>query len=445
MTSTYAVRPARAARLTGIGLAAALACAVVATPAAAATASKKCRTAAPLAPAVTSTAYPTGGTGAPVRTPGDFTFTPPAGSTAPATYVYALNVAASTTVPATTPGTYGSTTVVAAAAGGAPTTVTITPTQIGPNVLYVYAATCGGISGTTAYSFTTAPPSTPDPWGDFTGDGHADLLRVGPAAHPGLWLYAGTDDAGHLATRPTQVGGSGTGGAGSTGTVADWTGSAVSAADLTGDGVQDILVKLGTADPQTSNVEIIPGSGAGGTFDPAQGTPVHLPAVDGSGGDQTVDQAVVTPVPGLYADAGSSMPDLYAVVGDTLYVYPGYGPTFYDPVPVGSGWAGRTIVGAVAGSEPALLSRDNATGALDLWVGDRATATPAGSSPATRLASTGFSATDLPVLAGTDLGGDGLVDVFAVSGGEEVLAYPNTGAGSLGTAVSSGTTVWPAA
>ncbi|MEV6923655.1 FG-GAP-like repeat-containing protein, partial [Dactylosporangium sp. NPDC051485] len=391
----------------------------------------------PAAPQVSSVQYPANTVGAPARTSGTFTFTPTAGSDTPVSYVYSLNVAPPAVIPSGF-GPFHGGQLLQAAAGGAPTNVTIAPRRFGPNVLYVYAINGAGNAGTvTAYRFTTAA-AAPAPFGDFTGDGKPDLITVGNAGRPGAWLYPGTDANGHLGT-PIQVGSAGTGGAGSTGVASDWTGSTVSALDLTGDGAQDLLVKLPRSDAD-GNVEVIPAYGDGGTFAPEERIKLLLPKVDGSGGNQVVDQITASPLPSI---TGSPLPDLYAIVGDCLYVYPPSFPpgAFESPVLLGCGWTGKTITAVFKGNDPALFARTDTTGKLQLLTGNTAGGVFAGATGTTTVtySANGFPATGNPVIAGADINLDGKPDLWVDTRGTTITGNLNAGNNTLAAAVANPT------
>ncbi|MDG4785250.1 ricin-type beta-trefoil lectin domain protein [Micromonospora sp. WMMD1102] len=392
----------------------------------------------PAPPAVSSTAYPDGTTGAPVGTAGSFTFTPPAGTDPPISYVYSLNTAP----PATVPQSYGpfrGGTLLPAQPDNAATTVSITPRRFGPNILYVYAINGAGNPGpVSSYRFSTDAPTAPAPPGDFTGDGRPDHLSVGTVFRPGAWLYAAADGTGKVETA-VQVGTDGPGGAGSTGALVDWTGSTVSPLDLNGDGAQDLLVRLPRSDAD-GNVHVLPGAGDGSAFDPVDRIRIQLPRVDGEAGNQVVDQIVASPWPSI---TGSPLPDLYVVVGDVLYLYPpGFPPGAYDsPIVLSTGWTGRTITAAAVGANPALFARTNSTGRLELLTGDTATGTPAGvtGGPVTVYATSGFDSASTPVIDGTDVNRDGRPDLWTNRGHSSVEGRLNTGSNTLAAPVANPT------
>ncbi|GAA1551979.1 hypothetical protein GCM10009827_085790 [Dactylosporangium maewongense] len=346
--------------------------------------------------------------------------------------------------PAVIPGGYGpfrGGTLLPAAGGTTPTSVSLTPRRFGPNVLYVYAINgAGNASPVTAYRFTTDAPAQPAAFGDFTGDGKPDVVSVAGDSLLGAWLYAGTDNAGHLAA-PTQVGGEGTSGAYSTGTVTDWTGTSVSALELTGDGAQDLLVTLpSTRSDADGNVFVIPAYGDGGTFDPLERIKLLLPQVDGTDGNQVVDQIAASPLPSI---TGSPLPDLYVIVGDALYVYPpGFPPGAYEnPILISTGWTGKTITAAHSGAEPALFVRTNSTGMVDLVTGNTAGGVFAGAAGSTTVtySASGFPGSSAYVITGADINLDGKPDLWSDIRFGAINANLNTGTGAFAPAVTTTT------
>jgi hypothetical protein len=393
-------------------------------------------------PDVQSDTYPTDRFGPPARTPGTFTFTPPAGSDPPASYVYSLN----TPPPAGLPRggvLFPGAVVVPAAAAGGDTTVTITPHRVYTNVLYVYAVDAAGNPSTqpATYPFQTAAITTPDVAGDLTGDGVPDTAVVGTPTNPGLWLYAGTDKTGHV-NPGLQIGDAGTGAPGSNGNTGDWTGAATSTADFNNDGIQDLLVRLPAADPDTgANARVLYGGGDGQPLDPAQNDNYEvprLPTIDGSPGYQTVDQIAPSRA---WTTGDVPWPDLYAVVGDNLYLYPATSPqgVYQRPQLVSAGWTHRTITAVTTTGNPALFARDTTTGELDLWTGDTANLIPAGDSRSTKTvyATGGFNATTTPTIDGADLDVDGKPDLWATTNSGKLNAYRNTGSNALAAPIVS--------
>ncbi len=382
---------------------------------------------APGAPAVTSADFPASGTNGRAGETGTFTFTSGSGST-PVAYVWGVNVAPPMTAtgPVVPQTGWGKVT-----ATGGTASIQLNVNRVGPNILYVYALdAANNTSAVFPYAFTADPRLTPNPFGDFTGDGQPDVLLVGDATNPGLWLYAGTDNAGHVSTTGVQVGGMGTGFAGSTGGPADWVGTSVTPGDFNGDGAQDILVRFPTANTAGSNTQIILGTGDGAPFeatDTNRVVPLNLPNTDDQNSNyQTAGQIAAVP-DNRYDRVGLEAPyltDLYVVVGGDLFVYPpsGFSPGMVDtPTLVSSGWAGKTISATTCPGEcPAFFARTDATGALDRWQGTAFNATTgepgilAGEAASTRfpISASGFLASNAPVIIGADIDVDGNADLW---------------------------------
>jgi hypothetical protein len=140
------------------------------------------------------------------------------------------------------------------------------------------------------------------------------------------------------------------------------------------------------------------------------------------------------------------LPDLYAVVGDNLYIYqPSFPPGAYgDPQLVSRGLTGHTIVGTRLGANPAFLVRNDRTGALDLWVGDAANGIPAGGTGGARYTyrTSGYSASALPSISGADINVDGSPDLWGVNRVGNVNAYLTKGSASIKLAVRNTVRFW---
>ncbi|MEU6318111.1 hypothetical protein [Streptomyces sp. NPDC047009] len=374
-------------------------------------------------PTTNNPARTTGGTG-------DFTFDPN-GSSDVAKYAYSWGFAPPTVNPPLT---------VPAAGGSTPTQVTLTPPSTGLNVLYVRSIdSAGNISATTAELDAWTQYATPavSADGDYNNDGVPDIISVGSSNNPGLWLYEGNADSnnnpnGTLAA-PIQIGDKGI--VRGTGQPSDWNGAMVTHGQFTGvSGNQDLLTR--TAD---GAVTVYPGTGDTGddsTFNPSDQTSqplnVTITSVDGTNTPQQdwfQDQQLVAAgalndnYSGAWLDPNNQglSPDLWAIQGDALgYYHSTNTAAGYNPFTVisSSGWENKTIVDAgVVNGYPALWSRDNSTGELDLWTTNDANL-PAGSPGSTEktLATSGFSTSDYSMLASAgDNGPGGCPELWGVA------------------------------
>ncbi|MFJ8364463.1 FG-GAP-like repeat-containing protein [Streptomyces sp. NPDC093984] len=396
---------------------------------------------APNQPVLSSSVFPTTDrqptTNNPARTAGgtgDFTFDPN-GSTDVAKYAYSWGFEPPTVNPPLT---------VPAAGGSTPTQVTLTPPSTGLNVLYVRSIdSAGNISGTAAELDVWTQYGTPTVSvdGDFNGDGVPDIVSVGTSSNPGLWLYEGNADSnnnpnGTLAA-PMQIGEKGT--VNGSGQPSDWNGVLITHGVFnTKDGTQDLLVR-------TSNgaVTVYPGTGDSGdnsTLPPAnQDLPplnVNIVSSDGTSTPQQdwfQDQQLVA-AGALSLDSNGNYlgallnpnsygisPDLWAIQGDALGYYPSTtAEATYNPFTVisPSGWENKTIIDAgVVNGLPALWSRDNSTGELDLWTTNDPNI-PAGSPQSSKatFSTSGFSTSDYSMLASAgDNGPGGCPELWGVA------------------------------
>ncbi|MBV1855165.1 LamG-like jellyroll fold domain-containing protein [Catellatospora tritici] len=383
--------------------------------------------AAPGAPSVTSADFPPSGTSGRAGETGTFNFTSSGGST-PVAYVWGVNV--SPPVTATGPLVPQSGWGKVSASGGT-ASIQLNVNRVGPNILYVYAIdAANNTSAVFPYSFTADPRATPNPYGDFTGDGQPDVLLVGDSTHTGLWLYPGTDNAGHVSSVGIQVGGYGTGFAGTTGGPASWTGTTVSPGDFNGDGAQDILVRFPNANLSGSNTQIVLGTGDGTPFDVTDANrvvPLNLPNTDDQSSNyQTVGQVIAAP-DNQYDGVELGAPyltDFYVVAGDNLYLYPPSGLSVGNvdtPTLISSGWSGKTLSATTCPTGcPAFFARTDSSGALDRWQGtalEPVTDAPgivAGAAASTQfpISASGFPASNAPVIMGADIDVDGNADLW---------------------------------
>ncbi|MFJ5034348.1 hypothetical protein ACIQB5_41285 [Streptomyces sp. NPDC088560] len=361
---------------------------------------------------------------------GDFTFNPN-GSTDVAKYAYSWGYAPPTVNPPLT---------VTAAGGSAPTQATLTPPSTGLNVLYVRSIdSAGNISGTVGELDVWTQYATPvvSADGDYNNDGAPDIIGVGTSTNSGLWLYEGNADASNnpngTVAAPLQIGDKGT--VGGTGKPSDWNGALITHGQFTGiSGNQDLLAR--TAD---GAVTVYPGTGDSGddsTFNPSAQTSqplnVTVTSVDGTTTPQQdwfQDQQLVATGAldvnnsGAWLDPNNQglSPDLWAIQGDALgYYHSTTTAATYNPFTVisSSGWENKTVIDAgVVNGYPALWSRDNSTGELDLWTTTDANV-PAGSPTSTKktLAASGFATSDYSMLASAgDNGPGGCPELWGVA------------------------------
>ena len=380
----------------------------------------------------------------------DFTFTPAPGTTDTVAYAYAWGVA---------PPTVNAPQTITTTAGVNPTNVTLTPPGHGLNKLYVYAIdSAGNISTTNELDVNTQYGTGPTVAmnSDFNDDDIPDVIGVGTAAHPGLWLYEGNSD--HSLAPPIQLGAQGT--SNGTGSPTDWNGAGISSGFLDDDTAEevsgnaahnpDLLVR--TPD---GGLNIYRGTGSPGddtTFSPDANDVLPVTVLDAGGnalpnwnlGRQIVPAGAETSdgnagawiYPNTSAGVGA---DLWAIQGDQLGFYPASTTTaVYGPFTVvsASGWTDKTIIDAgQVGGLPALWARDNDTGELDLYT----TTDPnvaAGSTAGTKtvVATTGYATTNYSMLetAGTT-GPDGCPQLQGITTTTDKLTFiPCTSMTTLG-------------
>jgi hypothetical protein len=244
--------------------------------------------------------------------------------------------------------------------------------------------------------------------GDFTKDGHADILARD--ASGALWTYPGN--------------GSGTLGA----RIASGTGfspyTLAAAGDLNGDGFPDLF----TID-SGGTLRLYTGNGAGGWLTGSVLTPTFSgDTLAGSG-----NTLKTGPAPGAQAGAGDFNGDGKAdlVVRDSsgvVWLYPGNGGTgFGTRVQVATGWQSMTAVVSVGDfdgdGKPDLVARD-ASGNLLLYPGSGS----AGVGAPVALATGWQSMT--AIQGGTDFLGTGHVGLLARDSAGVLWYYPGTGAGA---------------
>ena len=344
-------------------------------------------------PIVTSTDYPAEVTLKARGTPGTFSFGPNS-ATGIKSYKYSLNGGAPQMVAADSSGNWKG---------------LITPPRLGPNNLDVKSVDiAGNISSSTVYSFSTGRASVPDKPGDFNADGIPDVIGVWATSPNALTLYIGSK-TGLFAGQQT-VGNSG------------WLNALTSHGDFNGDTAQDLLARL-----SDGNLWYYPGTADGSTFDPNQRIQIGYPndpnnplPADAPASWSTASQLLsigdlTQPnTPGL----ADGLPDVLAVVGDKLWLYPISNGQASNPELISSqGWTNKTITpGDLQNGTPSLLVRDNTSGTIVLSVGEVDAAlqiTYPGSANATNVTVTNgtFPAATYPLIAGADVNGDGQPDL----------------------------------
>ncbi|MCX5205929.1 FG-GAP-like repeat-containing protein [Streptomyces sp. NBC_00237] len=278
-------------------------------------------------PQVSSAQYPENAAGAAARTPGVFAFTAN-GIADVESFQYSLNHDFTTgSKPAT----------VKPDKPGGTAQAKLTPFKWSTNTLYVRSVDgAGNLSDTYKYVFKAAA-SHADPEGDMNGDGFSDVFTVGT---DGRLSRHSNDGKGGFATPKTW--GSG------------WLGGKLShRGDWTGDGYEDLLALL-PIDPK--NLRVYPGDGLG-EFQ----TTTTLPRPAGA---PSPDWSQVTSFVSAGDVTWDTFPDLLAVEGDSLYLYPGTGDGKVDnPVKIGAtGWTGTDLFA------PGDADGD---GVADLWLRTR--------------------------------------------------------------------------
>ncbi|MCH0568967.1 VCBS repeat-containing protein [Streptomyces sp. MUM 136J] len=307
-------------------------------------------------------------------------------------------------------------------------TLSVTPPEAGPNILYVRAVDgVGNISRQTAYRFYVSPRAEPDGAGDTTGDGQPDLLVITDTgrlkAFPGDSrgdLHTGMDasyDTSSGKAVPTPDG--------------YWTDALITHDGdwFAGDGVQDLLAR--TAD---GNLYVYPGDGYSG-FDVSRRQRVLLPA-------GAPDASKLTQILSASDVDGDGRPDMFANYGAQLWIFTGYtGGSFATAHKMtNSAWDGRdlVLVDDVTGDGTAdLIFRTYSSGRLYLREGKPGPGGRATDILSLGLASTsrtgadavygesGWATDNIPHLIGTpDADGDGIPDLWVMFKSGNVYLYP---------------------
>ncbi|WP_434316135.1 N,N-dimethylformamidase beta subunit family domain-containing protein [Leifsonia sp. P73] len=295
-------------------------------------------------------------------------------------------------------------------AGGTPTagttsqssdgaTITFTPAAALPNGATVVAtlsgarAAGGATLATQSWSFSVkAAPPPALTLGDFTSDGHADVLaRDGSGA---LYLYRGNGAAGWLNPTVVRVG-------------SGWNvmTAIVSPGDFDGDGHNDVLAR-----DAAGALWLYPGDGAGGW---------GARRLVGAGWN------IMTTIVAAHDFTGDGHPDIFAVdASGALWLYPGDGHGgWLARQAIGTGWNVMTAIVGVrdfgGDGNPGLLARDSSG---RLWYYARS----ASGWKAPVVVGVGWNVMTAIVSVG-DFNGDGHDDILARTSTGAFVLYPANG------------------
>lgn len=319
------------------------------------------------------------------------------------------------------------------AATGGVQTVQIPLHHVGPNTVTAFATSAAGNqSDNVSADFVVDRPATPYADGDIDGDGHADLLMVGPDTDPGLWLARG-DGAGGLSA-PTNIGANGIGG----GSAGDWNGTQALHGDFTGDHVQDVLayyptgynaggatVLYGNGDDLPLNPNearsLFSGTFADYTLNADGDNPTQLVAA----GNASLTDTGIADLIGITGDATNGYQlDLYTTCVHCGAAFYGYTQTLAGPAdsPDGNGdWNDFSLVTAQPAGATVLFALKKSTG--ELWESTNPAQDPA--TPIGTATSAGghwtkinvpWGADAVPALVSGDVNAAGAIELWAQAG-----------------------------
>ncbi|MET9956142.1 hypothetical protein ABZ135_32005 [Streptomyces sp. NPDC006339] len=299
-------------------------------------------------------------------------------------------------------------------ADGTATTTFVTPERSGPATFWARAVDrAGNLSDAGSAEYWVTSPF-PEPFGDYDGDGRADLLGVD--GHGRLTLAAGVE-GGFAAPVVADA--------------RDWSGAVVARAG-------HLINRYGPQEPNDVRNDLVarrgaklfvyPGDGKGGF-----GAPAEIAGYDWSG------------VTGIALNrTAAGLPRLVAVEGDRLLVfdlYEGAELRAGEPtVLAASGWAGRTIVASDGRAEwlPAgVLARDAVRGSLEFAGVDYGWEAPYVLVEPVAVAGSGWGEAEVPALvAAGDLTGDERIDLVTADPRGGLVLHPAHEDGTLGAPVA---------
>lgn len=290
-------------------------------------------------------------------------------------------------------------------------TITIRPTEFGPNTLWVQGVSRAGDYGPEgSYSFFMRGLTTPDARGDLDGDGHADLVAAGQDGDLHVLYGNGDGTLQSAVTYPDST--------------TAWNDTIVAQnGDLDGDGYQDLLKvnHYGAMSLARNN-----GLGDFG------GQNQESTGYRSDGSEWNAATQII--LPGDFDGDGFATDVLSVENGDLLFWPGGYAIVQGTDTVIGTGFAHKTVLAAgdlTGDGVPDLLVRDDNGGTLQLAPG-KGDGTLAPECDWTTVAH-GLRASDYPLLTiAGDANGDGVPDLYATTAAGGLDFFPGTGAGHFG-------------